>query len=74
MTVNDVADLVDLSMRDPAFAQKFNANPDAVLDEIEHDLDESEQQILTDGDQEAIKEEILEKKSFWAISIAGIVI
>lgn len=73
MSANNVAAVVDRSMKDPVFAQKFKANPDAMIEELDCDLDDSEKETLASLDANEIRDEIGEKKALWGIAIAGIV-
>lgn len=74
MAINNVIDVVDRSMRDPVFGQKFKDDPEAVLAELEHDFDEAEKEALVSRDMDTLREELKEKKAWYGISIAGIVI
>lgn len=74
MSTENIIAVVDRSMRDPVFGQKFKANPDAVLEELEFEFDDDEKELLASRDANEIREEIAEQKAFWGISIAGIVI
>lgn len=74
MATQNVIDVLDRSMRDPVFGQKFKENPEAVLAELDHDFDEEEKEVLMSRDMDTIREELTEKKAWYGISIAGIVI
>jgi len=73
MLKNNVAKVVDRSMKDPVFAQKFKANPDTMIEQLDCELEDSEKEVLASLDANEIRDEIAEKKAFYGISIAGIV-
>lgn len=73
MATKKVIDVVDRSMRDPVFGQKFKDDPEAVLAELEHDFDEEEKEVLVSRDMDALREELKEKKAWIGIAVAGII-
>lgn len=53
MSSSDIERLLDETMKDPALAHRFRADPGSVLDE--YDLTEEEREALVEGDQNGIR-------------------
>lgn len=69
MSTQNLTDVVAQSMKDPAFADRFRADPEGVLGN--HDLTETELNALKAGDQQKL-DEIIDQRA-GGIVIAGIV-